>query len=169
MTAARTPPEPGRREEYSGLVTRLLALSVDAVLLLIASVAVGFGVPALWASVEGSAPGWLKDGAQAAAALLPLLYFWLGWWIAGQSLGGLVFGIIVLRRDGSRVGVWRAGARAFFGLLFAPIWLAGMILTVLDSRRRAAHDLLMGTIVRRVRPNGHIATPTPDARPGNRF
>jgi len=65
--------------------------------------------------------------------------------------------------------VWRAGARAFFGLLFAPIWLAGMILTVLDSRRRAAHDLLMGTIVRRVRPNGHIATPTPDARPGNRF
>lgn len=164
MTASRTPPEPGRREEYAGLVTRLLALSVDAVLLLIASVAVGFGVPALWASVEGSAPGWLKDGAEVAAGLLPLLYFWLGWWIAGRTLGGLVFGFVVLRTDGSRAGVWRAGARAFFGLLLAPLWLAGMILTVLDSRRRAAHDLLMGTIVRRVRPNGHTATPTRDAR-----
>ena len=150
MTAFDRPPGPERREQYSGLVTRLLALGADAVLLLIVSVAVGFGVPALWGAVEEPAPGWLKDGTELAAALLPLLYFWLGWWLAGQTLGGLLFGFAVLRTDGSGVGMPRAGLRAFFGLLFAPVWLAGMILTVLDSRRRAAHDILMGTVVRRV-------------------
>lgn len=150
MTAGEKRREPEGRGQYSGLVTRLLALGVDAVLLLIASVAVGFGVPALWGSVEGSAPGWLKDGAEVTAGLLPFLYFWLSWCIPGQTLGGLVFGITVLRTDGSPVGMLRAGARALFGLLLAPVWLAGMIVTVLDPQRRAAHDLLMGTVVRRV-------------------
>ena len=150
MTAGEEPSAHERHEQYSGLVTRLSALSVDAVLLLIASVAVGFGVPALWASVEGSAPGWLKDGAEIVAALLPFLYFWLSWCVTGQTLGDVLFGIAVLRPDGSRVGAPRAALRAFFGLLFAPIWLAGMVTTVLDPRRRAAHDIVMGTAVRRL-------------------
>jgi uncharacterized RDD family membrane protein YckC len=150
MTTGAQLPQPEPRAQYSGLVTRLLTLGVDAILLLIASVAVGFGVPALWGSVEGSSPGWLKDGAQVAAGLLPLLYFWLSWCVVGQTVGGLIFGIAVVRTDGSPVGVLRAGARAFFGLLLAPIWLAGMLLTVLDPRRRAVHDVLLGTVVRRV-------------------
>jgi len=150
MTATHPPVRRPGHDQYAGLVTRLLALSADAVMLLIASVAVGFGVPALWGSVEGSAPVWLKDGAHVAAGLLPLLYFWLSWCVPGQTLGGLVFGIVVRRTDGAPVGVVRAGTRAFLGLLFAPIWLAGMIVTVLDPRRRAAHDLLLGTVVRRV-------------------
>lgn len=149
MTAGDKPPGPSRREQYPGLVTRLLALGVDSVLLLIASVAVGLGIPALWGAVQGSVPVWLKDGAQVTAAVLPLAYFWLCWCVLAQTLGGLVFGIVVLRSDGSPVGVLRAGARAFFGLLLAPIWLIGMIVMVLDPRRRAAHDMLMGTVVRR--------------------
>lgn len=148
MTGTHPPARPPGHEQYAGLVTRLLALSADAVTLLIASVAVGFGVPALWASVEGTAPVWLRDGAHVAAGLLPLLYFWLSWCVPGQTLGGLIFGIVVQRTDGSPVGVLRAGTRAFLGLLLAPIWLAGMILTLLDPRRRAAHDLLLGTVVR---------------------
>ena len=150
MTAGEKPADLRRREGYAGLVTRLLALGVDAVVLLITSVAVGFGVPALWASVEGSAPGWLKDSAYAVAAFIPFLYFWLSWCLPGQTIGGLIFGTIVRRTDCSPVGVARAALRAFLGLLLAPIWLAGMITTVLDSRRRAAHDLLMGTVVRQV-------------------
>jgi uncharacterized RDD family membrane protein YckC len=100
--------------------------------------------------VEGSTPAWLKDGAQVVAGLLPFLYFWLSWCVTGQTLGCLIFGIAVQRADGSPVGVLRAGTRVFFGVLLAPIWLVGMVVTVLDSRRRAAHDLLMGTVVRRV-------------------
>ena len=149
MTAGDKPPAAVRRQQYSGLVTRLLALGVDAVVLLVASVAVGFGVPALWSSVQGSAPGWLKDGAHVAAGLLPLLYFWLSWCVLGRTPGDLVFGIVVRRTDGSPVGVLRAGARAFLGLLLAPIWLVGMIAVVLDPRRRAVHDMLLGTVVRR--------------------
>ena len=56
MTAEKQRGEPERREQYPGLVTRLLALGMDAVLLLIASVALGFGVPALWGSVGGRLP-----------------------------------------------------------------------------------------------------------------
>jgi hypothetical protein len=65
-------------------------------------------------------------------------------------VGGLLLGEAVYRTDGSRVGAVRAGLRAFLGLLLAPVWLVGMTLTTMDPRRRALHDVLFGTTVRRV-------------------
>lgn len=141
--------QPERRGLYAGIVSRLLALVIDAVILGVAAIAVGLGGPALWSAVAGSAPHWLTAGAGVVAGLLPFLYFWLCWWLGGQTAGSVMVGMVVRRADGSRVGAFRAAARAFLGLAFAPVWLVGLLVTVVNPRRRALHDLLLGTVVRR--------------------
>lgn len=149
MTTAPTTSRADQRQ-YAGLVSRLLALGVDAVLLTVVAAAIAAGVPAVWSAVLGSAPAWLETTAGAVALLLPFVYFWASWWIPGSTAGELLFGLVVRRSDGSPVGAVRSGVRAFLGLLFAPVWLVGMVLTVSNPRRRALHDVLMGTVVRQV-------------------
>lgn len=149
MTSAPAPPRIEHRQ-YAGLVSRLLALAVDAVLLTVVTAAIAAGVPAVWSAVLGSAPAWLETTAGAVALILPFAYFWVSWWILGSTAGDLLFGLVVRRGDGSPIGAMRSGVRAFAGLLFAPVWLVGMVLTVSNPRRRALHDLLMGTVVRLV-------------------
>lgn len=150
MTTAPTTPRVDHHRQYAGLVSRLLALAVDAVLLTVVTAAIAAGAPAVWSAVLGSAPAWLETTAGAVALVLPFAYFWISWWIAGSTAGDLLFGLVVRRADGSPVGAARAGVRAFLGLLFAPVWLVGMVLTVTNPRRRALHDMLMGTVVRQV-------------------
>jgi uncharacterized RDD family membrane protein YckC len=132
---------------YAGVVTRLAALVVDGVVLSIAVPAVADGPPSMWASIEGSAPGWLKAACQFAAALIPIVYFALCWWSSGQTLGGLLFGTVVRRPDGTQLSLLRAALRAFVGLLVPVLWLAGMLSTLWDPRRRALHDRLFDTVV----------------------
>ncbi|MBR7830871.1 RDD family protein [Actinospica sp. MGRD01-02] len=138
------------REAYAGLVTRLLALCVDAALLAVAVPAVAVGAPDVWGSITGTTPRWLQVGAGVAAAALPFVYFSLCWWASGRTAGGALLGAAARRVDGSRLGVIHAGVRAVLGLLFAPVWLAGMVLIAFDPRRRALHDVFFHTVVRRV-------------------
>lgn len=139
--------QPADREQYAGLVSRLIALAVDAALLAVIIPAIGAGGPALWSALVGSAPEWLRVGAGVIAGLVPFVYFWLSWCTAGKTVGGMLLGIAVCRRNGSRVRAAKAAARSFFGLIFAPFWLAGMTLTLIDPRRRALHDIVLGTVV----------------------
>jgi uncharacterized RDD family membrane protein YckC len=127
----------------------LVALAVDAALLAVVVPLVGAGGPALWGAVEGTVPYWLRVASGLLAGFVPFAYFWLSWCTAGRTVGGLLLGTAVRRHDGSRVPVLRAAARAFLGLLFAPFALGGMLLTVVDPQRRAVHDLLLRTVVRR--------------------
>jgi uncharacterized RDD family membrane protein YckC len=137
---------------YAGVVTRLSALVVDAVLLTVAVPAVAIGPPLLWAALQGQAPGWLKAASQVVAGLLPVAYFTLSWWGTGQTVGGLMLGTIVRRSDGMHVGLIRAALRAIVGLVLAVIWLPGMLTALWDPRRRALHDRIFGTVVRYKRP-----------------
>lgn len=148
MTTVPTTPGADHPGHYAGLVSRLLALTVDALLLTAVVSAIAAGVPAVWSAMLGSAPAWLETCAGAVAAVLPFAYFQLGWWGLGSTAGGMLFGLAVRRADGSPLSAARAAVRAFLGLLFAPFWLVGMVLTLSDPRRRALHDVLMGTVVR---------------------
>ena len=166
---ARTAPAhaPFARSRYAGLVSRLLALGVDAVVVGTAVAVVGAGGPALWHTLTGENPDWLRVCASVVAGVVPVLYFWLAWWLLGRSLGGLLLGSIVLRSDGRRMHGLHAAARAFLGLLFAPLWLAGMLLILVEPRRRALHDVLLGTVVARPThdPVDHPPPRTPPAAP----
>lgn len=133
--------------DYAGLVTRLAALTVDAVLMAIVVPSVANGPPSLWAAMAGEAPGWVKVCSQVLAAFVPLLYFTLCWWGTGQTAGGLVLGTIVRRPDVAHLGPVRAGLRALAGLAFPLVWLVGLVTVLWDPRRRALHDRIFGTVV----------------------
>lgn len=134
---------------YAGIVTRLAALIVDAVLLAVTIPVVASGPASLWESLEGSAPGWVKTLSQIGAAVLPVLYFTLCWWGTGQTLGGLLLGTVVRRPDGKHITLARAFLRAFLGLLIPVVWLIGLVNILWDGRRRAFHDRIFGTVVLR--------------------
>lgn len=68
----------------------------------------------------------------------------------GWSLGRSIFGIAVVRRDGTPPGPWRLLARDLAHLIdTAPLCL-GWLWPLIDSRGRTFADLLCGTEVRQV-------------------
>jgi uncharacterized RDD family membrane protein YckC len=144
---------PGRHHSpYAGIVSRLAGLAIDAALLAVASSLAVSGVPAVWSTLEGEAPGWLKATSAIFAALLPVAYFTVCWWMTGQTLGALVFGTVVRRTDGRHIGLLRSLLRAVVGLAIPVLWLVGLVGVLTDERRRAWHDRLFGTVVRYVEP-----------------
>ena len=144
---------------YAGVVTRFAALAVDAVLLTLAIPFIANGAPSLWSALDGTAPGWLDVTSQAAAAIVPFAYFALCWWAGGRTVGGLLFGTLVRRRNGEPVGLGRAILRAVIGLALPLIWLIGMFMILWDDRRRALHDRVFGTIVVRAVREQRLGTP----------
>ncbi|WP_308167739.1 RDD family protein [Catellatospora tritici] len=137
-------------QSYAGIVSRLSGLAIDAALLTLAASLVVTGVPSVWATLEGSTPGWLNATTGLIAALLPVVYFAACWWLTGQTVGSLLLGTMVRRPNGRHLGPGRALLRAAVGLAFPPVWLLGMLGVLTDDRRRAWHDRLFGTVVRYV-------------------
>jgi uncharacterized RDD family membrane protein YckC len=139
---------PAQDHAYAGLVSRLTALILDAALLLVATLAVGVLPGLAWNQIfVRSAPGWLTVGAEVVAGLLPWAYFTGCWWFTGQTVGDLFVGVAVRHRDGHAVSMPQAAARAFFGLLLAPLWIIGLLAVLWDDRRRAWHDRVFLTVV----------------------
>ena len=114
----------------------------------------GLGVVAAILMIGLSAPaqGWLYwvcmvlAGAVLLAVLVnrTLLPAATGW-----SLGRSIFGIVVVRRDGTPAGPWRLLVRDLAHLVdTAPLFL-GWLWPLIDSRGRTFADLLCGTEVRR--------------------
>jgi uncharacterized RDD family membrane protein YckC len=129
------------------LVSRVCAIAVDTLLLTVAVLVVG-GVPVLAAeAILGSSPAWLSAGSAALAATLSWLYYTACWWLTGETVGGMLLGLRVRRADGARLSPVRAGVRALVGLLFAPLWMVGLLGTLTNPSRRAWHDRLFGTVV----------------------
>lgn len=150
MTAVAAPKPAlvaGERSQYAGLVTRVSALIVDALVLAVAVPLVALGPSAIWSALATNAPGWLKVCSQVIAAFLPLAYFTICWWGTGQTVGNVLFGVVLRRSDGGHLGLVRAFLRALVGLLLPIVWLIGLGAILTDSRRRALHDRLFGTVV----------------------
>jgi uncharacterized RDD family membrane protein YckC len=134
-------------EDYAGIVSRLVAVAIDVAVLTVAAAAAAGLVLGGAEVVLGDTPGWLVAATSFVLALLPTLYFTLGWWILGQTAGGLAMGIAVRRAGGRPLHFPRALVRAVLGLSFAVIWLIGMALVLVDQRRRALIDVVTGTEV----------------------
>jgi uncharacterized RDD family membrane protein YckC len=134
---------------YAGLVTRMIALTVDAIVINV--------VAAITGAVIGLIGSLLGAGKPGIAAALTGGIVWLGWtalyfivfWtIAGQTPGARLLGIRVAPAGPRRLGIVRAGVR-FVVMMIALIPLGAGFLTVLfDDRRRGPHDMAAATVVR---------------------
>jgi uncharacterized RDD family membrane protein YckC len=134
---------------YAGLVTRAVALIVDALAIDAIALLTG-GAINLVLSVFG-ASGRINLGVALAGGVAWFLwsgaYFVAFWTLTGQTPGARLMSIRVTGPSG-RIGVCRA-VRRFLGLILCLIPLgAGFIPVLFDDRRRGLHDRLAGTVVR---------------------
>lgn len=130
----------------AGIVTRLVANSLDALVVVMALVAAYAG----WAAIL-----YLIDPRQFR---LPephfewfvlsflgflMVYLTTAWWVSGRSLGDHVMGIRVVTGKRSRNSLAISFGRALMCTFF-PI---GLLWCAVDPKRRAVHDLVMRTSV----------------------
>jgi uncharacterized RDD family membrane protein YckC len=134
---------------YAGLVTRAVALLVDALVIDGIAILTG-GAVNLILDVFG-ASGHINLGLALAGGAAWFVwsgvYFVLFWTVTGQTPGARLMSIRVTGPSG-RIGVRRA-VRRFLGMIACLIPLgAGFIPVLFDDRRRGLHDRLAGTVVR---------------------
>lgn len=136
-----------RPDAYAGLVSRAVALLIDVLVLVVGTAAMYIVLIEGSGLMLGGTPSWVRPLTGALAGVLPTAYFTLAWWLTGQTVGDVVMGVAVTRADGTHLTLFRALLRAVVGLALAPVWLAGMIATLLDDRRRSLLDMVFGTVV----------------------
>jgi uncharacterized RDD family membrane protein YckC len=145
---------------YAGLVTRAVALLIDAVVIDVIALLLG-GAVNLILSVFGIT-GSINLVAAVAGGLAWLVwsgvYFVTFWTVTGQTPGARLMRIRVVRPDGL-IGFVRA-VRRFGGLLLSMLPLgAGFIPVLFDDRRRGLHDRIAGTVVRWDKRADDVVTP----------
>ena len=134
---------------YAGLVSRTVALAIDA-----AALTIGFAVASgvlglilsLFTAVEISSPGAVL-GAAAMWSLVVGGYFVLFWTLTGETPGMRLMALRVINRDGAPLGFGQALLRLIGAILAAIPFFAGYLLILVDDRRRGLHDMIAGTTV----------------------
>jgi uncharacterized RDD family membrane protein YckC len=133
---------------YAGVVTRGIALAIDAALAN-AIVLLTAGLLALVSSMVGDLrPQWLVAVLAAIGWMLVLIaYFALFWTTTGQTPGMRLMQLRVVTADGGRLHLARALVRVVaLGLAIVPLF-AGFLPVLVDPRRRGVHDMLARTVV----------------------
>lgn len=80
-------------------------------------------------------------------AIFGVAYFTFCQGAWGQTLGKMIFGLRVIRKDGEPLGFGRALARTFFYLLSGIPFFLGFLWIALSPEKRGWHDRMAGTIV----------------------
>jgi uncharacterized RDD family membrane protein YckC len=137
-------------EGYVGLITRLVATGIDALVINLIAVVTGALIN-LVASILGK-----QNGLTSAEAVVGAIAWWLWvtayfvsfWTLTGQTIGCRVMAIRVENAAGGGIR-WPQSLRRFAGCVLAALPLgAGFLLTLVDDRRRGLQDRIGGTVVR---------------------
>jgi uncharacterized RDD family membrane protein YckC len=139
---------PRLRGHYAGAVSRFVAYAADlgiiSLLFGLACAAVSFA-----ASLVGHPINWSRSDLPVAIAygLWWFLYFAYSWAANGKTFGMALLGVRVVSTEGDVAGPRRAIVRALiFPLSFLLLGL-GFVGILIDSERRALHDIVAGTTV----------------------
>ena len=140
---------------YGGVVTRALALTVDALLIVVVFTAIS-GFVALISSLVGTLrPAWLVGSLLGAGwVLVGGAYFVLFWSAAGRTPGMQLLRVRVRVPGGGPPGVGRAIVRALATWVSIVPFFAGYLPVLFDHRRRGLPDLVAGTEVVYSEPDG---------------
>ena len=65
----------------------------------------------------------------------------------GQTLGKMVLGMRVIKKNGRRISVLDALLRNVFGYTISQIFMLGYVWAAMDRERQAWHDKMAGTVV----------------------
>jgi len=135
--------------KYSGFASRFTAFAVDVGVSLgvfmLALAAISFAARVL----TGRDITWNKGDLWViiAYAAWAFIYFAYSWAASGRTAGMALFGVRVVRDDGTDVSGHRAVVRTLafpLSFLFLGLGFTGILL---GDRRRALHDVIAGTAV----------------------
>lgn len=139
-----------RGSDYAGLVTRTIALALDAAIVwgtaAAVGVTVGLGISLLHlpSKVDAAIAAFLA----ALGVLWSITYFVFFWSSTGQTPGSRVMSIAVVDRRGRGPLKPRRALVRFAGLCLAVIPLgAGIAIMLWDRRRRCLQDRIARTVV----------------------
>jgi uncharacterized RDD family membrane protein YckC len=139
---------PAGATPYAGVVTRALALIVDALLIVVGFTAIS-GFVALISSLVGTLrPAWLVGALLGAGwVLIGGTYLVVFWSAAGRTPGMQLLRVRVRVASGGPPGVGRAILRALATWVSIVPFFAGYLPVLFDRRRRGLPDLVAGTEV----------------------
>ncbi len=110
---------------------------------------------------RGSA--FVLNAGYVAAGVVAFLNFFVIAGATGRTLGKWLAGLRVVRKDGARLSLARSLVRHVLGYVLTALTLGlGFLLAAFNSRGRALHDLVAGTVVIRSRAT---RTAPPPSRP----
>jgi uncharacterized RDD family membrane protein YckC len=139
--------------EYAGVVSRAIALAIDAAVIQGSLLLVTALLGLVATLVGGLTLGTVGQVAAAAAWLVATAAYFVTWWsLDGRTLGQRAMRLQVLTADGSGPPPpMRATVRVLWlGLCIIPLF-AGFLPALVDDRRRGLHDIVAGTVVVHVR------------------
>jgi len=135
--------------KYSGFASRFTAFAVDVGVslgvFLLALAAISFAAKVL----TGKDITWNKGDIWViiAYAVWEFVYFAYSWAASGRTAGMALFGVRVVRDDGTHASARRAVVRTLalpLSFLFLGLGFTGILF---GDRRRALHDVIAGTAV----------------------
>jgi uncharacterized RDD family membrane protein YckC len=132
---------------FAGVVSRGVALIVDAGLAQVAYLVLAATVGLVLGLAGNLRPGWLAGTLAGGGWLLVVAAYFAGFWsVTGQTPGQRLLRLHVLRSEAPPS--FLRGLLRFAGLILAIIPLgAGFVPALFDRRRRALPDYLAGTTV----------------------
>ncbi len=136
---------------YAGFWIRFSVTCLDFVLLGVLKGAIFLALSVAMVSVYGRDPSQeekelLGFVLMAALLLVSWLYFAGLEAFTGGTLGKLMVGIHVVRKNGAPIGLGRATLR-YFGKYLSSILAVGYIMVGFHSEKQGLHDLLADTLV----------------------
>ncbi len=132
--------------QRAGLVSRVIANSIDFALIVFVLVSLFAGYTAvlfLWNPTSFTFPSPPLGLAVIVGGFLLWLYFWISWATSGRTYGDHLMGLRVVNWQGERMH-WAGGAlRAAFCVAFA----VGLFWVLISSSNRSVQDVVLRTSV----------------------
>lgn len=88
-----------------------------------------------------------KMEAAVGFLLIPMLYFVLFEGLWGGTIGKLVTGIRVRRKDGGKINFGNAFVRFVGKMVSTLIFMLGYVLALFDKKRQTLHDKIANTVI----------------------
>jgi uncharacterized RDD family membrane protein YckC len=131
---------------HAGVVTRLLAAAVDAVVVVVLTALLDLtaaGARFVWSPTNFQWPQPTFLPAAVALMLVAVVYLTVGWALAGRTYGSRLMGLRVLSSRHELLG-W---ARSVLRAVVCVVWPVGLLWCGVSRTRRSVADLVLSSVV----------------------
>lgn len=137
---------------YAGFISRLLAFSVDIIIIVVVLIFAGWMLNTLSTLFQLDILSSIATIFQIWVTSIIVILFSAGyyiffWTLIGRTPGKLLLGLRVVSRNGRPITFWQA-VRRYVGYYVSALALyIGYLWVLIDNRRQGWHDKIAGTYV----------------------